>query len=224
MPRPPTSAKPSSQPAWPPSAEFSRRSGPALPPNMLPPPTPPGPPAWPSTRPRPLYSKISDSDAVVARARDPRPVGRGREFDERGHAPPTSTIAAPPDEQLAQRVQRAAPGAARATARRRRCRARPPARRPSSSRSRARRTRPQDEPARARRPSSARTAHHSAATQHSTSSASGLLWREIATVIGVSREREPRRRSRRRARSAGARGRRRAPRSRSPSAPAARGC
>ena len=39
--------------------------------------------------------------------------------------------------------------------------------------------------------SSARTAHHSAATQHSTSSASGLLWREIATVIGVSASASP---------------------------------
>ena len=33
--------------------------------------------------------------------------------------------------------------------------------------------------------------HHSAATQHSTSSASGLLWREIATVIGVSASTSP---------------------------------
>ncbi len=33
--------------------------------------------------------------------------------------------------------------------------------------------------------SSARTTNHSAATQHRMSSASGLLWREIATVIGV---------------------------------------
>jgi hypothetical protein len=37
------------------------------------------------------------------------------------------------------------------------------------------------------RPSSnARTRHHTAATQQSTSSASGLLWRDTATAIGVS--------------------------------------
>ena len=42
------------------------------------------------------------------------------------------------------------------------------------------------------RPSaSPRTTHHSAATQHSTSSASGLLWREIATLIGVSASTSP---------------------------------
>jgi len=39
--------------------------------------------------------------------------------------------------------------------------------------------------------SNARTVHHSAATQHSTSSASGLLWRETATVIGVSASASP---------------------------------
>ncbi len=33
--------------------------------------------------------------------------------------------------------------------------------------------------------SSARTANHSAATEHSTSSSSGLLWRETATITGV---------------------------------------
>ena len=51
--RPPTAAKPSSQPACPPSAELSSRSGPGEPPKKLPP-GPPGPPDCPSTRPRPL--------------------------------------------------------------------------------------------------------------------------------------------------------------------------
>ena len=36
-----------------------------------------------------------------------------------------------------------------------------------------------------------RTAHHSAATQHSASSASGLLWRETATEIGVTASASP---------------------------------
>jgi hypothetical protein len=38
---------------------------------------------------------------------------------------------------------------------------------------------------RVRPSSSARTTNHSAATEHRISSASGLLWREMATVIGV---------------------------------------
>ena len=42
------------------------------------------------------------------------------------------------------------------------------------------------------RPSSSpRTANHTAAVTQSTSSASGLLWREIATVIGVSASTRP---------------------------------
>ena len=40
-------------------------------------------------------------------------------------------------------------------------------------------------------PSSARAAAHTAATEHRTSSASGLLWRETATVIGVSASAAP---------------------------------
>ena len=38
---------------------------------------------------------------------------------------------------------------------------------------------------RVRPSSSARMANHSAATQQSTSSSSGLLWRDMATAIGV---------------------------------------
>ena len=44
---------------------------------------------------------------------------------------------------------------------------------------------------RVRPSSSARTVNHSAAVEHSTTSASGLLWREIATVIGVSASTRP---------------------------------
>ena len=39
--------------------------------------------------------------------------------------------------------------------------------------------------------SAARTVNHSAAVEHSTTSASGLLWREIATAIGVSASTRP---------------------------------
>ena len=44
---------------------------------------------------------------------------------------------------------------------------------------------------RVRPSSSPRTRHHSAATQHSASSASGLLWRETATIVGVSTSTSP---------------------------------
>ena len=44
---------------------------------------------------------------------------------------------------------------------------------------------------RVRPSSSARTSAHSAPVQQRTSSASGLLWREIATVIGVSASTRP---------------------------------
>ena len=44
---------------------------------------------------------------------------------------------------------------------------------------------------RVRPSSSARTQNHTAATEHSTSSASGLLWRETATAIGVSASTSP---------------------------------
>ena len=44
---------------------------------------------------------------------------------------------------------------------------------------------------RVRPSSSPRTTHHSAAVQQSTSSASGLLWRAIATVTGVSTSARP---------------------------------
>ena len=44
---------------------------------------------------------------------------------------------------------------------------------------------------RVRPSSSPRTRHHTAAVEHSTSSASGLLWREIATVTGVSARTRP---------------------------------
>ena len=61
MPRPPTTAVPSIQPAWPPSASFSSRRAPVAPPKVpLRRPAAPGPPVWPSRRPKPLYSQISD--------------------------------------------------------------------------------------------------------------------------------------------------------------------
>ncbi len=99
-----------------------------------------------------------------------------------GHAAPTAIIAAPPARSWRIAVFQPA-GAAHSQA----------SARPGTTISAAAifvsKPRPTATPARTIqrvRPSSkARTMHHSAATQHSTSSASGLLWREIATVIGV---------------------------------------
>ena len=96
---------------------------------------------------------------------------------------PTATIAAPPASSWPIARQAAARGDPQV--RRRDRRARRGARRPSSSRSRGRRDTPDRISQRVRPSSSARTTNHSAATQHRMSSASGLLWREIATVIGV---------------------------------------
>src|SRR3954463_15538945 len=71
-----TRAKPSSQPAWPPSASLSRRNGPLLPPKTRPPPgpppgreppPPPRPPAGPPAPPRrPARLPVEAPDAVVA--------------------------------------------------------------------------------------------------------------------------------------------------------------
>ena len=133
-------------------------------------------------------------DAVVARARDPGTVGGRRERDEQrpGASPPRPS-----------RRRRRAAGAAAASRPRGathsqaaaiaghhqqrhghlRLEAEPDARRPRARASAC------------ARPRAPRTTNHSAATEHSTSSASGLLWREIATVIGVSGEHEAGRRS-----------------------------
>ena len=81
IPIPPTSASPSSQPAWPPSASFSSRSGPVEPPKAPPPPMPPGPPAWPSSRPKPLYSRISEKTLLSVVPGDPGPARGRRQFD-----------------------------------------------------------------------------------------------------------------------------------------------
>ena len=62
----------------------------------------------------------------------------------------------------------------------------------------------QHEPARAPVLAARARAHHTPPTQHSTSSASGLLWREIATVDRRQREHQARRRTRPRGRSAAA--------------------
>src|SRR3954463_3384710 len=97
-PMPATAAKPSSQPAWPPSASLSSRSGPVEPPNSPPPPGPPppppsacGPPPPPPARLRPAGLAVEPAEAVVAedqredrvvaRARDPGPRVRRRERD-----------------------------------------------------------------------------------------------------------------------------------------------
>ena len=189
-PTPLTSAKPSSQPAWPPSAgvEQAQRTGRA--------------------------AEHVAAAVPAAGRRSGRRRGRGRCIRRSargcccrscprstGGRPPASVRRAPATRRRrapSQRRPRAA-GAARAAARARAERS--TARRATIARhddQRDAHLRLEAQPdaharstsQRVRPSSSARTAHHSAATQHSTSSASGLLWREIATVIGVSRERE----------------------------------
>ena len=107
-----------------------------------------------------------------------------------GHAPPTASIAAPPA--ASRRNARAVPsaeGAIHIHA------ATIPGTTASATNIFVSKPSPTATPAstiqRARPSSSARTANHTAATQHRTSSASGLLWREIATVIGVSASAAP---------------------------------
>ena len=68
----------------------------------------PGPPACPSTRPRPLYSKISDRTRLSLVPGHPRPVGRRGQFDERRPRPAHEHHRGPAGEQLTQRVQPAA--------------------------------------------------------------------------------------------------------------------
>ena len=183
----------------------------------------PGPPACPSTRPRPLYSKISERSLLSLVPEIHGRSAAGVSSTSAGHAPPTSTIAAPP----ASSWRSACEPPRRA--------GRPTARRPRSPGTTTSATpifvskpRPTHDAARAPasacgRPRAPRTANHSAATQHRTSSASGLLWREIADRDRRQSRARGRRRTRRRGRSGGGRGRRRAPRSPRPSAPAARG-
>ena len=105
-----------------------------------------------------------------------------------GHAPPTATIATPPSASCFTRCSRPS-GAAHSHA----------SARPGTTISAAAifvsKPRPIITPHHTShlvRPSaSPRTRNHSAAVAHSTSRASGLLWREIATVIGVSASARP---------------------------------
>ena len=95
IPMPPTSASPSSHPAWPPSASFSSRSGPVEPPKAPPPPMPPGPPAWPSSRPKPLYSRISEKTLLSVVPAIQGRLEAGVSSTITGQARPTATSAAP---------------------------------------------------------------------------------------------------------------------------------
>ena len=83
-----TAAKPSSQPAWPPRPSLNRRSGPVAPPKVVP---PAGTSAaagdlraagLPVEAPEPVVVEDQAQDAVVARARDPRPARRRREHHQ----------------------------------------------------------------------------------------------------------------------------------------------
>ena len=100
----------------------------------------------------------------------------------RGHAPPTTTIAAPPARSwrtAARRPRGATQSQAAAIA----------GTTSSAAPIFVSKPRPTHTPAstiqRVRPSWKARTRHHRAPTQHSASSASGLLWREMATVMGV---------------------------------------
>src|ERR1700750_26561 len=120
---PPTIAKPSSHPAWPPRLAPSRRNGPGSPPKTLPPPPPPGPappPPCPTERLRAAglavdaaEAVVADDqaeDAVVARPRHPRAVGRGREEEEQRARPPVDAPRRAAGEQLAARAAAPARG------------------------------------------------------------------------------------------------------------------
>ena len=96
--RPLTSAKPSSQPTCPPSAELSSRSGPGVPPNMLLCRRRPAGAARP-VRPRGRGRCIRRSARArcCRSCRRPRGAGAaGVSSTSAGQAPPTSTIAPPP--------------------------------------------------------------------------------------------------------------------------------
>ncbi len=105
-----------------------------------------------------------------------------------GHAPPTTTIAAPPHANALAAAMRPR-GAIHSHA------ATIPGTTSSAAPIFVSKPRPTATPAptiqRVRPSCSARTVNHSAATTHSASNASGLLWREIATVTGVTASTSP---------------------------------
>ena len=164
---------------------------------------PAGPPDWPSTRPRPLYSKISESTRLSLVPDTQGRSAAGVSSTSAGQAPATSTIAPPPARSWRSACSRGRRGSGR-----------PGLVSAGASHSQAAaipgttvratpilvsKPRPTQTPAstsqRVPRPSgassSARAAHQSAATEQSTSSASGLLWRDTATVIGVTASASP---------------------------------
>ena len=105
-----------------------------------------------------------------------------------GQAPPTTTIASPPASRSRTAAQRPR-GATHSHA------TTIPGTIISATAILASKPRPTATPAstsqRVRPSSSPRTKNHNAATQHRISSASGLLWREIATAIGVNASTRP---------------------------------
>ena len=142
-----------------------------------------------SARPSAVVAEDQRPDRVVVGARDPRASARRRQRHQQRPAPPTTTSASAAGQQLAHAARGSR--AARPTATRRPARAPPAAPRaifvsnPSPiARRRARASA-------CARPPAPRTTPTAPPTQHSTSSASGLLWREIATAIGVSASASP---------------------------------
>ena len=157
---PPTSAKPSSQPACPPRPSLSSRSGPVAPPNVAPPPARRRPaPAGRRPGRRGARGRCSRGSATrMLLSLVPEIQGRldgGRERHEQRPRAAHDDHRGAAGEQLAQRGE---PAARRdPQPRRGDRRARPAARRPSSSRSRGRRRRPPARASACGRPRSART-------------------------------------------------------------------
>ncbi len=188
MPRPPASASPSSQPAWPPRLSFSSRSGPVAPPNSPPPPSAAGPPACPSRRPKPLYSRISEKTLLSLVPATQGRLEAGVSSTISGQARATAAITAPATSscRAATRRPRGATQSQAAAIPGTTIRATPIfVSKPSPTRAPARTSQ------RPRPSSSARTKAQTAATQSRTSSASGLLCRETPTAIGVSARTRP---------------------------------
>ena len=121
------------------------------------------------------------SDVPETHGREPAGVNA----TSSGHAPPAAIIAAPPASNPRTRLRGAAHSHATVSAGTTSSAAPILASKPSPTHapaSTSHRTRPSSSP---------RTTAHSAPTTHRTSSASGLLWRETATAIGVSASTAP---------------------------------
>ncbi len=227
---PPTSAKPSSQPAWPPSAWLSSRSMPGSPPNRPPPPPPPGPrrrhPGRRSVRTggRGRCSRRSATRCCCRSVPEIHgPARRGREPHQQRPGEPADEQRRAAGEQL--RARQPSRRAARPTARRRRS----PGTISSAAAIFVSKPRPIARPA--ARPASACGRPRAPRTDEPQRGDRAEDQQRVRVVVPRDRdghrrqrEREAAGEARPRGRSAGASGRRSGRRSRCPSAPAARAC